>query len=110
MKAKLIKRLTVTTSVIMLLSILLAAAAFYYARVFPAVPGQTSQKQQARIVAAHDVSFLRASALDQITFRDESVSFMAAASRGIFAVQALMLISCGASLFWLRRLQDAPDA
>jgi hypothetical protein len=107
-KKKLITKLTVATSAILLLSLLMSAAALVYIRIMAAAPD--GQKECARIETMQDIGDLRASALSLTLNRSEFAHYLGVVFMVILAVQAVMFISSGVSLFWLRRLKGTHDA
>ena len=108
MKRKLITKLTVTTSAILLLSLFMSGAALLYIRAMAAAPD--SQKECARIEKIQDVGDLKASALNLTMSRSDFAHNMVVVGSGVLAVQAVMFISSGVSLLWLRRLKGTHDA
>jgi len=77
MKTKLITKLTVFTSAVLLLSLLVSGGALVFMREFLAAPD--SQRE-----FAHNMVLI---------------------SAGVLAIQAVMIIFSGTSLFWLRRMK-----
>ena len=108
MKTKLINKLTVATSVVLLLSFLMSAPTLFVYRIMVAAPN--SEKELARLEATKNIGELKTSVLSLITFRDESLQFVAAVCMVILTVQAVVFISSCVSLFWLRRLKGTHDA
>ena len=71
---------------------------------------KTGNFRRDRMTVTQNIGDLKTSLLSLITFRDESVHFMTAVFTVVLAVQAVMCVSSGVSLFWLRRLKGTHDA